>query len=837
MKRWNCACVVLYRRIAARDTKSCSVARPDGNQYISVARWNGPFQSFTYIGGANSPPVLKTGDVLKASIVGNVITAFVNGNQVLQCTDSTFTSGNPGIGFNYGCTGFYSNFGFSSYSATDGSSSTFPTITAQPANQTVTVGQTATFSVVAAGSAPLSYQWQKNATNISGATSASYTTPATTSSDNGATFRVIVSNSLGSVTSNPATLTVNPVGGQSWAFVQGGSTNSGAASNATSFSSTTKTGDLLVVEVDWINSVNFTSISDSQGNTFTQIGTEQNSTGVGVKSRLYYAKNIKGGADTVTTVVSGSIPYHELYIQEYSGLDPVNPLDSFSVNASTGSSFTSNNATTTASNDLLFGIEIDSGLGAAASGWTTRSTLDGDVAADKNAPTAGSYAFTGSSSGAGVAWVAAFKQASGNVPPPPVITAQPLSVTVNVGQTASLSVTATGTAPLTYQWQKNGTNISGATAASYKTPAATHADNGSTFRVIVSNSGGSVTSSSATLTVADIAPVIISPASASPSSQTIGQSIMFAVAASDADGDTLTYSWNFGDSTTGSGASVLHAYATTGTFTATVTVSDGHGGTVTSSVSVTISMAMAIDCGGGAVGSFAADQSFSGGSTYATSSAINVSGVTNPAPQAVYQSERYGNFTYTIVGLTAGSSYTVRLHFAEIWWNAAGKRVFNVAINQQQVLSNFDIYATAGGKFIASVEPITATATASGQSVIAFSTIVDNAKCSGIEILGAGAQILGAMATAPDNGALNSIDLGTVKLGKTFKIQIPAPEGGKKAKLRWIVVDRSKLPPGVRAASGILGGRAKKAGTFTFELEIKGKTNSATNSYSLTVVQ
>ena len=347
------------------------------------------------------------------------------------------------------------------------------------------------------------------------------------------------------------------------------------------------------------------------------------------------------------------------------------------------------------------------------------------MAADKNAPSAGSYAFTGNSTGSGVAWIAAFKQASGNQPPvitkaasaapnpaqtnqsvafsvtasdpngdtlsyswtfgdgangsgasvshayttagnftatvvvsdgrggtvnssvavtvnspiaPPVITAQPANATVNVGQSATFSVTATGTGPLSYQWQKNGTNISGATGSSYTTPAATHANNGSTFRVIVSNAGGSVTSTAATLTVSDAAPAIISPASASPASQFVGQSIMFSASASDADGDALTYSWNFGDSATGSGPSILHAYAATGTYTATVTVSDGFGGSVTSSVTVTVTQATAIDCGGGAVGSFAADQSFSGGSTYATSSAINTSGVTNPAPQAVYQS-------------------------------------------------------------------------------------------------------------------------------------------------------------------------------------------------------
>src|SRR5215469_18961545 len=84
-----------------------------------------------------------------------------------------------------------------------------PSITAEPASQTVTAGQTASFSVTAAGTAPFSYQWQKNAVAIAGATSSSYTTPALSTSDSGAQFTVVVSNSAGSVTSNPAFLTVN----------------------------------------------------------------------------------------------------------------------------------------------------------------------------------------------------------------------------------------------------------------------------------------------------------------------------------------------------------------------------------------------------------------------------------------------------------------------------------------------------------------------------------------------------------------------------------------------------------------------------------------------------
>src|SRR5271156_4509865 len=84
-----------------------------------------------------------------------------------------------------------------------------PSITTQPSNQTVTAGQTATFTVTADGTAPLTYQWQKGSTSITGATSASYTTPATTTANSGSQFSVVVSNAIGSVTSNSATLTVN----------------------------------------------------------------------------------------------------------------------------------------------------------------------------------------------------------------------------------------------------------------------------------------------------------------------------------------------------------------------------------------------------------------------------------------------------------------------------------------------------------------------------------------------------------------------------------------------------------------------------------------------------
>jgi hypothetical protein len=84
-----------------------------------------------------------------------------------------------------------------------------PAIVTQPASQTVAPGQPATFSVGASGSATLTYQWQRNQVNISGATASSYTLPAAAFADSGAKFRAIVTNSFGNATSNEATLTVN----------------------------------------------------------------------------------------------------------------------------------------------------------------------------------------------------------------------------------------------------------------------------------------------------------------------------------------------------------------------------------------------------------------------------------------------------------------------------------------------------------------------------------------------------------------------------------------------------------------------------------------------------
>ena len=122
------------------------------------------------------------------------------------------------------------------------------------------------------------------------------------------------------------------------------------------------------------------------------------------------------------------------------------------------------------------------------------------------------------------------------------------------------------------------------------------------------------------------------------------------------------------------------------------------GETANSAEAAMIPGGVAVNAGGSAAGWFGADAYFSGGTASSTTSTIDMSGLTNPAPQAVYQYNRYGNSTYTITNLTPNATYWVRLHFAESYWTASGKRVFNVSVNGVSVLNSFDIFAAAGAQ-------------------------------------------------------------------------------------------------------------------------------------------
>ena len=156
----------------------------------------------------------------------------------------------------------------------------------------------------------------------------------------------------------------------------------------------------------------------------------------------------------------------------------------------------------------------------------------------------------------------------------------------------------------------------------------------------------------------------------------------------------------------------------------------------------------AINSGGPAVGSFLADIYYDVGTPFSVSNAINTNGVLNPAPMAVYQSQRYGDLTYTLPYLTPNTSYKVRLHFAETYWTGTGQRQFNVLLNGAQVLTSFDIFSAAGSNFKANIQEFNAISDQSGTIAIQFVTVINNAAINGIEIV---ANPTNAIPAAPTN--------------------------------------------------------------------------------------
>ena len=146
----------------------------------------------------------------------------------------------------------------------------------------------------------------------------------------------------------------------------------------------------------------------------------------------------------------------------------------------------------------------------------------------------------------------------------------------------------------------------------------------------------------------------------------------------------------------------------------------------------------AINSGGNSSGAFAADAFWTGSTnTFSVTNAIDTSGTAAPAPQAVYQTERWGASTYLFGNLVPAVNYTVRLHFAEISpsVSAAGDRQFNVVINGTQVLTNLDIIATVGARFHSLVRQFTTYSDSSGQIVVQLTKGASNEpKISGLEI-------------------------------------------------------------------------------------------------------
>jgi hypothetical protein len=143
-------------------------------------------------------------------------------------------------------------------------------------------------------------------------------------------------------------------------------------------------------------------------------------------------------------------------------------------------------------------------------------------------------------------------------------------------------------------------------------------------------------------------------------------------------------------------------------------------------------------------------------------SAVNTSQVTNPAPLAVYNTERWGAAAWTISGLNPLAGYNVRLHFVEWAHTAAGQRNFNVSINSDLVLNNFDIFATAGGAQTAIAEEFYTTANENGiieiQTLPGTTSVADlNPTISAVEIIPAsGSNPVGATPGTTTDLAINS---------------------------------------------------------------------------------
>ncbi len=143
---------------------------------------------------------------------------------------------------------------------------------------------------------------------------------------------------------------------------------------------------------------------------------------------------------------------------------------------------------------------------------------------------------------------------------------------------------------------------------------------------------------------------------------------------------------------------------------------------------------LAINSGGDTVSTFFRDNSYSGGTALSYTANVDTSNIDDPAPQAVYHTERDGNFTYTFRGVPVDQTYVVRLHFDEPLYTAPGQRIFNVSINGTPALTNFDIFALARAQNVAFTVLLSVRPTASGVIAIQFTSVKNQAKVNAIEI-------------------------------------------------------------------------------------------------------
>ncbi len=665
-----------------------------------------------------------------------------------------------------------------------------PSIVRNPVSAAVPLNQPATFNVVAAGSAPLSYQWYKGTAPITGAIGASFSIPAVQASD-AALYAVTVGNVVSTVTSTPAALTIAPPGANlalhGRAFASSTQDPVGlAASLAVDGDLTTRWGSAGQIDPSWLAidmgaAQSFNRVVLYWENAYAASYRIEYSTD-GVTWHPASANQVgMGGIETVSfpTVharyvrmlglarAAGSIYGYSLYeMQVYNAAQCGTAQDRFTV-LSPGTArdnlthltwsraeytLTTPGAqlTQALAESYCAGLNMRLPTLAEAVGITGVSDaqcafpLSWSTWTTTPYPANSAYAYIVNAAGQ-TSFAVADNFPGGalctsgtavKIGPPGIVT-QPSAQSAPVGSAATFTVTAQGAAPIAYQWYRGGVAIVGATNAAYTTPATLLSDNGAKFSVTLTGPTGLTRSSvQAELMVQAIAPTITTQ----PVPQTVasGQSARFSVAATGT--GPLSYKW-FRNGVAVTGAT-LPSYATpaagagdNGTFFYAVVT--GPTGLAVQSATAELAVAgtgsagtdlLAIASGSASpVGSFAADADFAGGGTQTQAGAvISTAGVPDAAPPALYQSERDGVFSYTVGGLKAGANYTLRLHFAEFAFANPGQRVFNVSVNGALALANFDIVAASGGPNRAVVESFTAQANSQGQVTAGFITGLEN---------------------------------------------------------------------------------------------------------------
>ena len=475
-----------------------------------------------------------------------------------------------------------------------GPTATAPTIATQPANLAISDGQAATFAVTASGSAPLSYQWQANGAPIAGATSESYVHTAAILAHDGTRYTVTVSNSAGSVNSNPATLTVNPIPAAIAAAPQPVSVTVGQPA----LFSVTASGSAPLA-LQWTRdgadiagataaSLTLAAVTLADGGARFAVRVSNAGGSVTSPEALLNVAPIAPGIVTQPADLTVSVGQAALFSVTASGSDPLTYQwlrDGVPIPGATLASFTLSGAALTDSG-AQFTVHVGNAAGTASSsaavltvaaippsiaaGPQPQTVIDGasatfsvvasgtpplhyqwrknGAAVGGDAPTLTLASVTTGDSGATITVIVSNPSpiaATSNgalltvSPRAPAITVQPQAQTAADGATATFSVTATGTPTLHYQWKRGGTNV-GADSATYTTPALTLTDSGASYTVVVSNAATTTaTSSAASLTVTPIAPSIVTQ----PLSQSVaaGATATFTVTA--AGSATLSYQW------------------------------------------------------------------------------------------------------------------------------------------------------------------------------------------------------------------------------------------------------------------------------------------------------